>query len=82
MASLKDDLPTAMTAAAFAGISWYIAVELNVRLAFTIRGGRLYFWSVLLCSWGVLTHTLVILLVNFGVWKATSGAMLPLRSST
>ena len=76
MADLKDDLPTAMITAAFAGISWYIAVELNVRLWFASRRRRgLYFWSVLLCSWGVLTQPLVILLVNFGIWKPNPGSI-------
>ncbi|KAH8711863.1 hypothetical protein GQ44DRAFT_763073 [Phaeosphaeriaceae sp. PMI808] len=77
MASLREDLPTAMITSAFAGISWYIAIELNVRLfiASTTRRRGLYFWSVLLCSWGVLSQPLVILLVNFGIWKPTLGSI-------
>ena len=69
MADLKDDLPTAMTMAAFTGISWYVAIELNVRLALSIRRRGLYFWSVFLCAWGVLLQPLVIILVNFGIWR-------------
>ncbi|PSN72624.1 hypothetical protein BS50DRAFT_630632 [Corynespora cassiicola Philippines] len=69
MSDLKDDLPTAMIMAAFTGISWYIAIELNVRLALSIRRRGLYFWSVFLCAWGVLLQPLVIILVNFGIWK-------------
>jgi len=76
MADLKDDLPTAMVSGAFAGISWYIAVELNVRLFLSgMRRRGLYFWSVLLCSWGVLIHPLAILLVNFEVWKPNPGSI-------
>ncbi|PVI05786.1 hypothetical protein DM02DRAFT_639173 [Periconia macrospinosa] len=76
MAALKDDLPTAMIAAAFAGISWYIGVELNVRLYMSrLRRSGLYFASVLLCSWGVLSQPVLILLVNFGIWKPSPGSI-------
>lgn len=34
---LEANLPVAMTMAAFVGISWYIAVELNVRLFVLFR---------------------------------------------
>lgn len=34
---LKGNLPVAMTVAAFVGISWYISVELNVRLFMLFR---------------------------------------------
>lgn len=61
--------PTAMTAAAFMGIAWYLALELNIRafLTFTRRG--LYFWSCLLCSWGIIFHVLSICLTNFQIWN-------------
>lgn len=74
---LKEDLPVAMTMAAFVGISWYISVELNIRLfmTFTRRRG-LYFWSCLLCSWGVLTQPLAMILTDFAVWKSKYVAMI------
>lgn len=61
-------LPTAMTAAAFLGISWYLSIELNVRLLFNTSRRGLYVWSCFLCSWGILVHTVSILLANFNVW--------------
>jgi hypothetical protein len=73
---LKEDLPVAMTMAAFVGISWYICVELNIRLFMTFARRRgLYFWSCLLCSWGVLTQPLATILTDFAVWKNKYVAM-------
>ena len=70
VAHLKDDLPVTMTMASFVGISWYICVEINIRLFLTFRRRTgLYYWSCLLCSWGVLTQPLAIILADFGVWK-------------
>ncbi|KAF2108377.1 hypothetical protein BDV96DRAFT_504635 [Lophiotrema nucula] len=70
VAQLKVDLPVTMTMAAFVGISWYICVEINIRLFLTFRRRNgLYYWSCLLCSWGVLTQPLAIILADFGVWK-------------
>ncbi|KAI9784428.1 MAG: hypothetical protein M1816_000852 [Peltula sp. TS41687] len=67
---LKNDLPVAMTMAAFAGIAWYIAIELNLRLFFLFRRRKgLYFWSCALCSWGVMLQPLTILMADFQVWK-------------
>ena len=57
-----------MTMAAFAGVAWYIAIELNIRLFFLFKRRRgLYFWSCALCSWGVLTQPLTIILADFEV---------------
>jgi hypothetical protein len=68
IADIKEDLPEAMTMAAFTGIAWYIAIELNIRLFFLFRRRRgLYFWSCALCSWGVLIQPLTILLADFEV---------------
>jgi|TARA_R110002003_G_scaffold232_15_gene16850 hypothetical protein len=62
-------LPTAMTAAAFVGIAWYLCAELNVRLLIRCTRRSLYFWSCLLCSWGIIIHSLSSLLANFDIWK-------------
>lgn len=66
---LKKDLPVAMTMAAFAGVAWYLSLELNIRLFFLFRQRRgLYFWSCALCSWGVMIQPLTILMADFQVW--------------
>ncbi|KAF1838128.1 hypothetical protein BDW02DRAFT_52956 [Decorospora gaudefroyi] len=61
-------LPAAMTAAAFLGIAWYICAELNVRLLLRAMHRSRYFWSCLLCSWGIILHCLSITLNNFKIW--------------
>ncbi|OJD16804.1 hypothetical protein AJ78_03047 [Emergomyces pasteurianus Ep9510] len=67
---LKANLPVAMTMAAFVGISWYIAVELNIRLFLIFKRKRgLYFWSCCLCSWGIIVHPLCMILLDFGILK-------------
>ena len=69
MDALKDDLPTAMTMAAFSGIAWYIGVELNFSLFILFKQWRgLYFWSCALESWGVILQPLFIILADFGLW--------------
>ncbi|KAI1109558.1 integral membrane protein [Nemania sp. NC0429] len=76
MNSVKDDLPMAMTMAAFAGISWYIGAELNVSLFLFFKRRRgLYFWSCALGSWGVITQSLFIILADFGVWTDLEGSI-------
>src|SRR5947207_880260 len=67
---LQTTLPIAMTLSAFSGIAWYISVELNVRI-FTVfkRYRGLYFWSLLLSSWGVFFTPLFNLMKMFHVWK-------------
>ncbi|KAJ4340775.1 hypothetical protein N0V95_007417 [Ascochyta clinopodiicola] len=63
-------LPTAMTAAAFLGIAWYLSVEVSVRLLSRATRRSLYFWSCLACSWGIITHALLITLLDFKVWES------------
>lgn len=76
MNAITEDLPMAMTMAAFAGISWYIGAELNVSLfLFFQRRRGLYFWSCALGSWGVITQSLFIILADFGVWANLSGSI-------
>ncbi|EEH04332.1 integral membrane protein [Histoplasma capsulatum G186AR] len=71
---LKANFPVAMTMAAFMGISWYIAVELNVRLFLIFKQG-LYFWSCALSSWGIILQPLCMTLFDFGVLKQPWVAM-------
>jgi hypothetical protein len=76
MDGLKHDLPMAMTMAAFAGISWYIAAEINVSLFWFFKRRRgLYFWSCALASWGIIAQSLFIILADFGVWKNPAGSI-------
>ncbi|KAF2120344.1 hypothetical protein BDV96DRAFT_674664 [Lophiotrema nucula] len=57
-----------MTMAAFSGIAWYIAIELNVRLFYLFKRRKgIYFWSCAICSWGILLHPLAIILADFQV---------------
>ncbi|PGG99096.1 hypothetical protein GX51_06436 [Blastomyces parvus] len=67
---LKADLPVAMAMAGFVGISWYIGVELNIRLFLTFKRKRgVYFWSCALCSWGIILQPVLIILVDFGILR-------------
>ncbi|PVH99851.1 hypothetical protein DM02DRAFT_614747 [Periconia macrospinosa] len=68
-------LPTAMTAAAFMGIAWYLAFELNVRILLTFNRRGLYFWSCVLCSSGIIIHVLSICLTNFQIWNHYSASV-------
>ena len=61
-----------MTAAASLGIAWYICIELNIRLLIRAARRSLYFWSCLLCSWGLIVHSIAILLANFNKRTAYS----------
>ncbi|RYN71223.1 hypothetical protein AA0117_g9846 [Alternaria alternata] len=65
-------LPSSMTAAAFLGVALYLCIELNVRLLTRTTSRSLYFWSCLLCSWGLIVHGIAILLLNFHIWEAYS----------
>jgi len=68
---LKNDLPVAMTMAAFMGIAWYISVELNIRLFLTfLRKRGLYFWSCCIGSWGVLTQPLFMVRLSLARTRA------------
>ena len=65
---IKFDLPTWMACAAFTGIAWYNVIELNVSVYMTFKRKRgLYFWSLVISSWGVVLHSLGFLLKLYGV---------------
>lgn len=73
---IKDDLPMAMTMAAFAGISWFIGLEINISLFTRFKKWRgLYFWACFLCSWGSILQSLFIILADFGVWTNLKGSI-------
>ncbi|KAI1820395.1 integral membrane protein [Xylaria intraflava] len=76
MESIENNLPTAMTMAAFVGISWYIGAELNISLFLFFKRPRgLYFWSCAIGSWGVITQALFIILADFNVWTDLKGSI-------
>ncbi|KAL8740509.1 MAG: hypothetical protein Q9190_006803 [Brigantiaea leucoxantha] len=57
---------TWMTIAAFTGIAWYNALELNIQVFLTFKRHRgLYFWSLLISSYGCILHALGFLLKFF-----------------
>ncbi|KAI1491509.1 integral membrane protein [Biscogniauxia mediterranea] len=73
---IRNDLPTSMIMAAFAGISWYIGAEINTSLFMVFKRRRgLYFWSCALASWGVVLQPLFIMLADFGVWTNLKGSI-------
>ncbi|PVH94513.1 hypothetical protein DM02DRAFT_602382 [Periconia macrospinosa] len=69
---IKKDLPMSMTMAAFSGIAWYTSVELNLRFFYLFKRRKgVYFWSCVVCSWGIFLHPLAILLADFQVIQDT-----------
>ena len=64
------NLPTAMVIASFTTIAWVNTIELQVRIWTGFkRYSGLYFWSLLLSSWGCAFHPLSFLMLDFGIWK-------------
>ncbi|KAI9846578.1 MAG: hypothetical protein M1837_003819 [Sclerophora amabilis] len=52
--------------AAFTAVAWYNVIELNLKVLLTFKRHRgLYFWSLLICSWGVTLHALAFVLKFF-----------------
>ena len=57
-----------MAIGGFTAISWYNVLELNISIFMTFKRRRgLYFWSILISSWGIILHSLSILLKLYGV---------------
>ncbi|KAI9816224.1 MAG: hypothetical protein M1827_001825 [Pycnora praestabilis] len=57
---------TFMAIAAFTAIAWYNAIELNLQVFLTFKRHRgLYFWSLLISSWGCVLHSLGFILKFF-----------------
>ena len=67
---LDTTVPIAMILSAFSGIAWYICIELNIRIFMVFKRYKgLYFWSMLLSSWGALLTPVFDLLKFFQVVK-------------
>ncbi|KAL8638097.1 MAG: hypothetical protein Q9228_004714 [Teloschistes exilis] len=78
MSSQQDDgttghkisfhLATVMAIAAFTAVAWYNVMELNIQVFLTFKRHRgLYFWSLLISSYGCVLHALGFLLKFFGL---------------
>ncbi|KAI9760569.1 MAG: hypothetical protein M1840_002384 [Geoglossum simile] len=66
--ALFAPLPILTSMSAFIAISWYNTIALNVVLWFTFkRRSGLYFYTLLIASWGIVLHGLGFLLMFFGV---------------
>ena len=64
--AIQFDQATFMAIAAFTAVAWYNALELNVQVFLTFKRHRgLYFWSLLISSWGCILHALGFLLKFF-----------------
>lgn len=64
--SLDFDRGTWMAIAAFTAVAWYNVAELNIQVFLTFKRHRgLYFWSLLISSYGCVLHALGFLLKFF-----------------
>jgi hypothetical protein len=67
---LQTTQPILMIISAFTAIAWYNCIELNVMIWLQFKKHKgLYFWSLLVCSWGIILHALSFLAKFFQVWE-------------
>ncbi|MCJ1400070.1 hypothetical protein MMC11_003273 [Xylographa trunciseda] len=60
------NIPTYMAIAAFTAVAWFNVIELNVQVFMTFKRHRgLYFWSLIISSYGCVLHALGFLLKFF-----------------
>ncbi|MCJ1381215.1 hypothetical protein MMC17_004324 [Xylographa soralifera] len=60
------NIPTYMAIAAFTAVAWFNVIELNVQVFMTFKRHRgLYFWSLIISSYGCILHALGFLLKFF-----------------
>ena len=60
------NIPIYMSIGAFTAVAWYNVIELNVQVFLTFKRHRgLYFWSLLISSYGCVLHALGFLLKFF-----------------
>ncbi|MCJ1334672.1 hypothetical protein MMC10_011384 [Thelotrema lepadinum] len=65
---IEYNLPEWMAISAFFAVAWYNVLELNISIFMTFKRRRgLYFWSLLVSSWGIVFHELGFLLKLFQV---------------
>jgi hypothetical protein len=66
---INTSLSVAMTIGAFTAIAWYNVLVLNVMIWTTFKKYTgLYFWSLLISSWGIAVYSLAFLMKFFQVW--------------
>lgn len=66
--ALDAPTPIITTVSSFIAISWYNALAINVVIFLVFkRWGGLYFYSLLIASWGIVLHQLGYLLQFFGL---------------
>lgn len=62
------NIPLAMAIAGFAGVAWYIALEIVIRVYLTFkRYSGLYFYSLQFAAFGVIMHALSFIIHFFGL---------------
>lgn len=65
-ALIAFSIPTYMAIAAFTAVAWFNVVELNIQVFMTFKRHRgLYFWSLIISSYGCVLHALGFLLKFF-----------------
>ena len=63
---ISNDRAVFMSIAAFTAVAWYNVIELNVQVFLTFKRHRgLYFWSLLISSYGCVLHSLGFLMKFF-----------------
>ena len=63
---IENDRAIFMSIAAFTAVAWYNVIELNVQVFLTFKRHRgLYFWSLLISSYGCVLHSLGFLMKFF-----------------
>jgi len=66
---IDTTLTIAMTIGAFTAIAWYNVLVLNVMIWTTFKKySGLYFWSLLITSWGIAIYALAFLMKFFQIW--------------
>jgi hypothetical protein len=63
-------LPRAMIDGAFTAIAWYNVIELNVIIQMTFKRRKgLYFYSLLVASWGIAVYALASIMKLYQAWQ-------------
>ncbi|MCJ1338294.1 hypothetical protein MMC09_003580 [Bachmanniomyces sp. S44760] len=63
---IPQSIPIYMAIAAFTAVAWYNVIELNIQVFMTFKRHRgLYFWSLIISSYGCVLHALGFLLKFF-----------------
>lgn len=67
---VQTTLPRAMIDGAFTAIAWYNVIELNVIIQMTFKRRKgLYFYSLLVASWGIAVYALASIMKLYQAWQ-------------